>query len=260
MAHLLQNIFCIKDNTYQTNSQAKGGNEMTNQDDQHLISQFPAKKRNLQDMCRHADQIFFRMLFHNQQGGCAMSSVTTPSTINGVNVEQLGASISAIQGEPGLGKFQFRARNTWINGGHNRTTIKEFYGVGKEDTNRTKPFVLDADEPPVLLGEDQGANPVEFVLHALAACLTTSMVYHAAAQGIKIDSVESRLEGDLDLRGFLGLSKEVRPGYQNLRIHFTVKSDAPAEKLRELTKYSPVFDIVSNPVPVAISVTTEGNN
>ena len=188
-----------------------------------------------------------------------MSSVTT-ATINGVNIEQLGACISAIQGEPWLARFQFRATNTWINGGHNRTTIKEFYGVGKEDTNRTEPFVLVADEPPVLLGEDQGANPVEFVLHALAACLTTSMVYHAAAQGIKIESVESRLEGDLDLRGFLGLSQEVRPGYQNLRVLFTVKSDAPAEKLRELTKHSPVFDIVSNPVPVAISVTTEGNN
>ena len=159
-----------------------------------------------------------------------------------------------------MAKFQFRAKNTWINGGHNRTTIKEFYGVGKEDTNRTEPFVLDADEPPVLLGEDQGANPLEFVLHALAACLTTSMVYHAAAQGITIDSVESRLEGDLDLRGLLGLSKDVRPGYQNLRGHFTVKSDAPAEKLRELTKYSPVFDIVSNPVPVAIAVTTDRSN
>ena len=190
-----------------------------------------------------------------------MSSVTTtPTTINGVNIEQLGANINAIQGEPGLAKFQFRATNTWINGGHNRTTIKEFYGVGKEDTTRTEPFVLDADEPPVLLGEDQGANPVEFVLHALASCLTTSMVYHAAARGIKIDSVESRLEGDLDLRGFLGLSKEVRPGYQNLRVHLSVKSDAPAETLRELTKHSPVFDIVSNPVPVVISVNKEETN
>lgn len=186
-----------------------------------------------------------------------MSTVTTSHSINGVNVDQLEASIQAIQGEPGLAAFQFRAINTWINGGHNRTTIKEFYGVGKEDTDRTKPFVFDADEPPVLLGEDHGANPVEFVLHALAACLTTSMVYHAAAQGIKIDSVESRLEGDLDLRGALDLSEDIRPGYQNLRVHFTVKSDAPAEQLRELTKYSPVFDIVSNPVPVDISISTE---
>ncbi|MEX0830320.1 MAG: OsmC family protein [Nitrospirales bacterium] len=186
-----------------------------------------------------------------------MSTVTTPSTINGVNVDQLGANINAIQGNTGLAKFQFRATNTWINGGHNRTTIKEFYGVGQEDTTRTEPFVLDADEPPVLLGEDYGANPVEFVLHALAACLTTSMAYHAAARGIKIDLIESRLEGDLDLRGFLGLSKDVRPGYENLRVQFTVKSDAPTETLQELTKYSPVFDIISNPVPVEISVTKE---
>jgi uncharacterized OsmC-like protein len=211
-------------------------------------------------MCRQADQLFFHVLFHTQPGGCAMSAVTTPSTINGVNVEQLGANITAIQGDTNLAKFQFRATNTWINGGHNRTTIKEFYGVGKEDTTRTEPFVLDADEPPVLLGEDQGANPVEFVLHALASCLTTAMVYHAAAQGIQIDAVESQLEGDLDIQGVLGLSSDVRPGYQNLRVNFTVKSDAPAEILRDLTKFSPVFDMMTNPVPVAISVTTEGSN
>ncbi|MDR4493647.1 MAG: OsmC family protein [Nitrospirales bacterium] len=185
-----------------------------------------------------------------------MSTVTTPSTINGVNVEQLGANVNAIQGKPDLAKFQFRATNTWINGGHNQTTIKGFYGVGQEDTTRTAPFMLVADEPPVLLGEDHGANPVEFVLHALAACLTTSMVYHAAARGIKIDAIESHLEGDLDIRGFLNLSKEVRPGYENLRVRFTVKSDAPAEILRELSKHSPVFDIVTNSVPVAIEVAT----
>ena len=233
---------------------------MMKQDEESQMSQLPAETRNLQDKCRQADQLSFHMLFYNQQGGCPMPTVTTEHTINGVNIDQLGASVSAIQGEPGLAKFQFRARNTWINGGHNRTTIKEFYGVGKEDTIRTEPFIMDADEPPVLLGEDHGANPVEYVLHALAACLTTSMVYHAAAQGIKIDAIESRLEGDLDLRGFLGLSKDVRPGYQNLRVHFTVKSDAPVKRLRELTKHSPVFDIVSNPVPVAISVHTEGTN
>jgi len=189
-----------------------------------------------------------------------MSTVTVQHTVNGVNIKQLGANINAIQGDEGLAKFQFRATNSWINGGHNRTTIKEFYGVGQEDTTRTEPFVLDADEPPVLLGEDHGANPVEFVLHALASCLTTSMVYHAAARGIKIDAIESRLEGDLDLRGFLGLSKDVRPGYENLRVHFTVKSDAPAETLRELAQYSPVRDIITNPVPVAISLQTESTN
>jgi uncharacterized OsmC-like protein len=263
MAHPLQSSFDMDNNSsfqHQAVSRHQPENEMTSQNASEPRFRAPAQNPNFQNICRQADQLFFHMLFHTQQGGCSMSTVTTTHTLNGVNLAQLGDSIHAIQGDPGLAKFQFRATNTWINGGHNRTTVKEFYGVGKEDTNRTEPFILEADEPPVLLGEDHGANPVEFVLHALAACLTTSMVYHAAAQGIKIDSVESRMEGNLDLRGFLGLSKDVRPGYQNLQVHFTVKSDAPAERLRELTKYSPVFDIVSNPVPITISVHTEKNN
>ncbi len=114
--------------------------------------------------------------------------------------------------------------------------------------------MLDADEPPVLLGKDQGANPVEYVLHALAACLTTSLVYHAAARGIKVESVESRLEGDLDLRGFLGISDQVRKGYQSVQANVIIKSDASPEPLKELTKFSPVYDILSNPVPVSIHI------
>ena len=186
-----------------------------------------------------------------------MQQVMEQKSVNGVNVEQLGSTIKAIQDKPDLAKFKFRATNKWINGGHNQTTIKDFYGAGQEDTTRKSPFVFDADEPPVLLGEDKGANPVEYVLTALAACLTTSMVYHAAVHGIKIDEVESQYEGDLDLHGFLDLSRDVRKGYQNIRVNFKVKSDAPAEKLRELMKHSPVFDIVTNPVPVSISVDTK---
>jgi uncharacterized OsmC-like protein len=176
------------------------------------------------------------------------------TVINGVDVERLGQTVQAVQQNPSLGTSQFRAVNRWISGGHNRSMIKGFYGAGQEDTTRTKPFVLDADEPPVLLGKDQGANPVEFVLHALAACLTTSLVYHAAARGIQIESIESRLEGDLDLQGFLGLSEQVRRGYQQVRASFTIKSDASAEQLETLMKFSPVFDIVSNPVPVSIRI------
>jgi uncharacterized OsmC-like protein len=176
--------------------------------------------------------------------------------VNGVNVDQLFETINVIKDQPDIAKFRFRASNKWINGGHNRTSIKDFYGAGQEDTSRTEPFVLDADEPPVLLGTDQGANPVEYVLTALAGCLTTSLIYHAAAQGIKIDEVESRFEGDLDLRGFLGLSENVRNGYENIRVTFKIKADAPKEKLEELVKLaqqrSPVFDIVSNPVPVSV--------
>jgi len=121
---------------------------------------------------------------------------------------------------------------------------------------RTTPFVLDADEPPVLLGEDAGANPVEYVLHALAACLTTTMVYHAAARGIEIQAVHSELEGDLDLRGFLGLSNEVRKGYHDIRVRMRVKSQATPDMLRDLAQYSPVFDIVSNSLPVQVVVET----
>ena len=183
-----------------------------------------------------------------------MSQATMSTVINGVDVERLGQTVQAVQQNPSLGTSQFRAVNRWISGGHNRSMIKGFYGAGQEDTTRTKPFVLDADEPPVLLGKDQGANPVEFVLHALVACLTTSLVYHAAARGIQIESIESRLEGDLDLQGFLGLSEQVRRGYQQVRASFTIKSDASAEQLETLMKFSPVFDIVSNPVPVSIRI------
>jgi uncharacterized OsmC-like protein len=185
-----------------------------------------------------------------------MSQATISGMINGVNVDRMGATVQAVQATPSLATFQFRAANRWLSGGHNRSTIKSFSGAGQEDATRTTPFVLDADEPPVLLGEDRAANPAEFVLHALAACLTTSLVYHAAARGIRIDSVESRLEGDLDLRGFLGLSDQVRPGYQGIRAHFTVKSDASAEQLRALTRFSPVYDTISKPVPVSVSVET----
>lgn len=183
-----------------------------------------------------------------------MSQATMSGVINGVDVERLGQTLQAVQQNPSFGISQFRAVNRWISGGHNRSTIKGFYGAGQEDTTRTKPFVLDADEPHVLLGKDQGANPVEYVLHALAACLTTSLVYHAAARGIKVESVESTLEGDLDLQGFLGLSDQVRRGYKQIRANFTIKSDASAEQLEALTKFSPVYDIVSNPVPVSIHI------
>jgi uncharacterized OsmC-like protein len=180
--------------------------------------------------------------------------------INGVNVDQLFGTINAIQETPSLAKFNFRATNKWVNGGHNRTTIKDFYGAGQEDQSRQTAFVLDNDEPAVLLGADNGANPVEFVLHALAGCLTTSLVYHAAARGIQLDEVESQLEGDLDLHGFLGLSESVRNGYEGLRVTFQIKADVPEAKLQELCELaqqrSPVFDIVSHPVPVSVRLQT----
>ena len=183
-----------------------------------------------------------------------MSQATITEVINGVNVDRLGGMIQTVQQNPNLATFKFRAKNRWITGGHNCSTIQSFYGAGQEYMTRKKPFVLDSDEPPVLLGTDQGANPYEFVLHALAAGLTTSLAYHAAARGIHLESVESTLEGDLDIQGFLGLSDKVRRGYKEIRVHFAIKSDAPAEQLNELMRLSPVFDIVSNPVPVSIQI------
>jgi uncharacterized OsmC-like protein len=212
---------------------------------------------NWEELCRSADQWLFRRMMLSQQarkGESIMSQGTVNHMVNGVDVARLGQTVEAVQREPSLAACQFRAVNRWVGGGHNRSTIQGFYGAVEEDRTRAAAFVLDADEPPLLLGKDQGANPVEFVLHALAACLTTSMIYHAAARGIRIDSVESRLDGDLDLRGFLGVSDNVRRGYQQIRVKFQVASDAAADELQQLTTYSPVFDIVSNPVPVSVSI------
>lgn len=177
--------------------------------------------------------------------------------INGVNVDQLFDTVNAVKDKAEIAKFKFRARNRWVNGGHNRTTVSDFDGACQTH-DRSEPFVFEEDEPPVLLGEDKGANPVEYALAALAGCLTTSLVYHAAAKGIRIDEVESRLEGSLDLHGFLGLSESVRNGYESIRVTFKIKADAPEETLKELVelaqKRSPVFDIISNPVPVSVEL------
>ena len=178
--------------------------------------------------------------------------------VNGVDLDRLSGTIDAVTADPALARFQFRARNQWIDGGYNRTTIKGFYGAGQEDATRTEPFTVHSDEPPVLLGQNRAPNTVEYVLHALAACLTGTIVYHAAARGIALDGLETTIEGDLDLHGFLGLDSSVRPGYDQIRV--TIKAtgdfdDNQFAELASLVRYSPVRDIVSNPVPVAIDVT-----
>ncbi len=173
---------------------------------------------------------------------------------NGVDVTALMETIRAIEEKPELADFHFRSRNEWQTGGHNRSYIKEFYGACQEDTSREFEFVFDNDEPPVLLGKNRGANPVEFVLHALAGCMTTTMVYHAASRGITIKSIRSRFEGDIDLRGMLGISDDVRKGYKNIRVTFDIESDGPADQLEELAKASPVFNTVSSPVDIDVTV------
>jgi uncharacterized OsmC-like protein len=177
--------------------------------------------------------------------------------VNGVNVSKLFGTVEAIKGNPDIAKFNFKAKGKWINGGHNRTSINEFYGAC-QNFQRNQSFIFEKDEPPVLLGEDHGANPVEYVLAALDGCLTTSLIYHAAAKGIKIDEVETSFSGDLNLHGFLGLDENTRNGYEKIKVTFNIKSDAPREKLQELVQLaqnrSPVFDIVSHPTPVEVSL------
>ncbi len=186
------------------------------------------------------------------------TEVAAPTLVNGVNVDQLVGTVNAVKENPALARFTFRARTEWAGGGHSRTTIQSFYGAGAEDTSRTGPFVLEGDEPPVLLGHNAGPNAVEAVLHALASCLAVGFIYNAAAQGIRVEALNFELEGDLDLRAFLGLTDTVRPGYAGIRLTYQVRSDAPREKLVELCDYvqktSPVLDIIRNPVPVTVSL------
>jgi uncharacterized OsmC-like protein len=183
---------------------------------------------------------------------------TTERVCNGVDTETLFATLDAVKAQPELGTFQFRVTNRWLGGAHNRSTIKDFYAAGGEDTSRAEAFQLDAGEPAILIGTDTGPNPAEYLLHALVACLTTSLVYVAAARGIRLARVESTLEGDMDVRGALGLSDEVRNGFEQIRVSFVVEGDAPPEKLRELVERakarSVVFDMVTNGVPVYVGV------
>ena len=177
---------------------------------------------------------------------------------NGVDTGKLFATLDAVRSNPDLARFQFRATNKWIDGSHNRSVIQHFYAAGQEDTTRAMPFVLDAGEPAILIGTDTGPNPAEFILHALAACLTTSLVYVAAARGVRLTEVESSLEGDMNVQGALGLDDSFRNGYEQVRVTFKVKGDAPPEKIREVLARaqdrSAVFDIVSHGVPVNIDL------
>jgi uncharacterized OsmC-like protein len=184
--------------------------------------------------------------------------MTTQTMKNRVNVDQLVGTINAVKANPELARFQFRATTHWQGGGQSRTTIKSFYGAGAEDTSRDRPFELIGDEPPVLLGTNAGPNAVELVLTALTSCLSVGFIYNAAAQGIRVDSLEFSVEGDLDLHAFLGLGDRPRPGYKNIRVNYRVKADAPRERLVELCDYvqktSPVVDILRNPVPVSVEM------
>ncbi|HEG44506.1 MAG TPA: OsmC family peroxiredoxin [Phycisphaerales bacterium] len=182
--------------------------------------------------------------------------MTTQTTLNGLNAADLKDAITGVEHDPGLGKYTFRAVNKWVDGAHCSTAIKDFKAAGQEDTSRSQPHLLHADEPTCLLGTDSGPNATEALLHALASCLNAAFIYHATAQGVKIDELEFQLEGNLDINGFLGIDESVRNGFESIQITCRVKSDAPVEKLQELCEYaqkrSPVFDIVTHETPVTV--------
>lgn len=181
----------------------------------------------------------------------------TPVPINGVDTPTLLATIKAVGAQPDLAKFKFRAKNTWVTGTHSRSTMSGFFGAGAEQQHKAS-CTADGDHPAVLCGADNGPTPVEWVLHALATCLTAGIGNIAAARGIKLTKVESTVEGDIDLRGILGLSKEVRNGYQGIQVSFAVEGDASPEELEQIVMQSKarsaVFDVITNGVPVSVGV------
>jgi uncharacterized OsmC-like protein len=183
-----------------------------------------------------------------------MTEQQTINKINGVDVDILQNTVCNIKQDSDLGKCRFHVRNKWIDGNHNRTTIKSFFGA-KQENEHQQTFELDADEPPILAGHDQAPNPVEHLLNSLGACLTTSLVAHAAVRGIHLDEVEAELEGDLDLQGFLGISNDVPRGYTDIRIKLKVKSnETNMDKLKRLAEFSPVYNSLINGTNVDIQI------
>ncbi len=172
---------------------------------------------------------------------------------NGVNVTKLAQTIQAVKQQPEIAQFKFRTHNEWDTGGHNVATVDTFYGTCQEMEHK-QPFVMHADEPAVLLGEDNGANPVEFVLAGLSGCMTTTLAYHAAGRGLNIESISSEFEGDIDLQGLLDLDPKVRSGYREIRVKFKVKGDVDEQTIHELVRKSPVYDTIANPVKIKIEV------
>ena len=176
--------------------------------------------------------------------------------LNGLDTAQLTDTVQAITNNRTLAQFEFRNVNAWVSGGENRSTIQGFYGAGQEDESRREPFQFTNGEPPVLLGQNEGANPVEFLLHALAGCVTTTTVLHATARGIALQRISTRLVGDIDLQGLLGLDESVPAGYGQITIEMDIEADCSDAELEELLgfakEHSPVCNTVCRPVPVVL--------
>lgn len=183
-----------------------------------------------------------------------MARQQTTQVVNGIDTEALQSTISAIEQNPELGTCKFRAHTKWLGANHSRTTIDDFYAA-QEERHHLEAFEVEADEPPLLAGQDLAPNPVEHLLNALSVCLTTAMVAHAAVRGIHIDELDAEVEGDIDLQGYLGLSNDVPRGYTNIRVNFRVKTDEDnMDRLKRLAQYSPVYNTLVNGVNVDVQV------
>jgi uncharacterized OsmC-like protein len=184
-------------------------------------------------------------------------TTTARPSRNGVDVPTLFATLDAVKQTPAIAGFQFRAQNTWESGTHSRTVFSDFFGAMQEMQHRDA-TVVDSDHPEVLVGADHGPTPVEYLLHAIATCLTAGLVNIASARGVTLHEVESTVEGDIDLNGILGTAPAERNGYTGIRVSFRISGDADDDTLRGLVEQSrrrsAVYDVLTNGTPVDIAV------
>jgi uncharacterized OsmC-like protein len=178
---------------------------------------------------------------------------------NGIDTAQVYGTLDILKTQPEAAHMEFRVRNSWIDGTHSRSTIQGFWGAGAEDVSRTEPFIVEASEPPLLFGHNEAPNPAEFLLHALAGCLTLTIVNVAAARKVELYEVSSTLAGVLDARGATGIDDSYRNGFEGIDVDFTIRGDASPEKLREIVdralSRSVVYDMITNGVPVMVRAT-----
>jgi len=183
--------------------------------------------------------------------------MATATVNNGVNVQALLDAREALKGAPDATKFTWRAACKWQNGTHSKTDVQSFFGLGQEQQHKTQTS-FDADHPEIFASEDKGITPIEYVLVGLASCLTAGVAAVAQNRGVQLRSVESQLEGKMDIRGILGMDADVRNGYDDIKVTFKIDADAPKKDIEAIVaqsqKRSAVYDIIANPVNVTVEV------
>ena len=186
-----------------------------------------------------------------------MTTITPAPVRNGIDTGQVFGTLDALKAQPELARMELRVANQWIDGPHSRSTIQGLWAAGAEDTSREEPFIVDASEPPVLFGHNEAPNPAEYLLHALAGCMTLTIVNVAAVRKVELHEVTSTLSGVLDARGATGLDDSYRNGFERISVSFRIRGEASPEKLQEIVDRamarSVVYDILVNGVPVDLS-------